>query len=80
LDTRLLYAKGASVHGLWLTYLSQNRVLMDSAWKHLSEWLASGKLSPVIGTVFPLKEARAAYTLMQEGRNYGKIVLTMSQP
>jgi NADPH2:quinone reductase len=78
LDTRLLYAKGASVHGLWLTYLSQNRILMDSAWKHLSEWLASGKLSPVIGTVFPLKEARAAYTLMQEGRNYGKIVLTMS--
>jgi NADPH:quinone reductase len=75
LDTRLLYAKGASVHGLWLTYLSQNRVLMDSAWKHLSEWLAASKLHPVIGTVFPLKEARAAYTLMQEGRNYGKIVL-----
>jgi NADPH:quinone reductase len=75
LDTRLLYAKGASVHGLWLTYLSQNRVLMDAAWKHLSEWLAAGKLHPVIGKVFPLKEARAAYTLMQEGRNYGKIVL-----
>jgi NADPH2:quinone reductase len=78
LDTRLLYAKGASVHGLWLTYLSQNRVLMDSAWKHLSEWLAAGKLHPVIGTVFPLKEARAAYTLMQEGKNYGKIVLKVS--
>jgi NADPH2:quinone reductase len=75
LDTRLLYAKGASVHGLWLTYFSQNRVLMDSAWKHLSDWLAAGRLHPVIGTVFPLKEARAAYTLMQEGRNYGKIVL-----
>lgn len=78
LDTRLLYAKGASVHGLWLTYLSQNRVLMDSAWKHVSEWLAAGKLHPVIGTVFPLKEARAAYTLMQEGKNYGKIVLKVS--
>jgi NADPH:quinone reductase len=75
LDTRLLYAKGASVHGLWLTYLSQNRVLMDSAWKHLSQWLAAGKLHPVIGEVFPLSEARAAYTLMQEGKNYGKIVL-----
>ena len=78
LDTRLLYAKGASVHGLWLTYLSQNRVLMDSAWKHLSEWVAAGKLHPVIGTVLPLKEARAAYTLMQEGKNYGKIVLKVS--
>jgi len=78
LDTRLLYAKGTSVHGLWLTYLSQNRVVMESAWKHLSEWLAAGKLHPVIGTVFPLKEARAAYTLMQEGKNYGKIVLKIA--
>jgi len=78
LDTRLLYAKGASVHGLWLSYLSQNRVVMESAWKHLSEWLAAGKLHPVIGAVFPLKEARAAYTLMQEGKNYGKVVLKVS--
>lgn len=78
LDTRLLYAKGASVHGLWLTYLSQNHVVMESAWKHLSEWLAAGKLHPVIGTVFPLTEARAAYTLMQEGKNYGKVVLKVS--
>ena len=75
LDTRLLYAKGASVHGLWLSYLSANRPLMESAWKQLSEWLAAGKLNPVIGKVFPLEQARAAYTLMQEGKNYGKIVL-----
>ncbi len=75
LDTRLLYAKGASVHGLWLSYLSANRPLMESAWKQLSEWLAAGKLHPVIGQVFPLEQAREAYTLMQEGKNYGKIVL-----
>jgi NADPH2:quinone reductase len=78
LDTRLLYAKGASVHGLWLTYLSQNRTLMDSAWKQLSEWLAAGKLQPVIGKVFPLADARAAYTLMKEGKNYGKIILKIA--
>jgi NADPH2:quinone reductase len=75
LDTRLLYAKGASVHGLWLSVLSANRPLMDSAWKQLSQWLAAGKLNPVIGKVFPLEQAREAYTLMQEGKNYGKIVL-----
>lgn len=75
LDTRLLYAKGASVHGLWLTYLSQNRAVMESAWKHLSEWLAAGKVNPVIGRIFPLAQARDAYSLLQEGRNYGKIVL-----
>jgi NADPH2:quinone reductase len=75
LDTRLLYAKGASVHGLWLSYLSQNPPLMNAAWKQLSQWLGEGKLHPVIGRVYPLEEARAAYTLMQEGKNYGKIVL-----
>jgi len=78
LDTRLLYAKGASVHGLWLTYLSQNRELMNQAWHQLSEWINAGKLNPVIGKVFPLKEARAAYTLLKEGKNYGKIVLKIT--
>jgi NADPH2:quinone reductase len=78
LDTRVLYAKGASVHGLWLSYLSANRPLMESAWKQLSEWLAASKLQPVIGKVFPLEQAREAYTLMQEGKNYGKIVLKIS--
>jgi NADPH2:quinone reductase len=78
LDTRLLYAKGASVHGLWLTYLSQNRALMEPAWKQLSDWIAAGKLQPGIGKVFPLDQARDAYTLMEEGKNYGKIVLKIS--
>ncbi|MFZ1131528.1 MAG: NADPH:quinone oxidoreductase family protein [Terriglobales bacterium] len=78
LDTRILYAKGASVHGLWLSYLSANRPLMESAWKQLSEWVAAGKLAPVIGKVFPLEQARAAYTFLQEGKNYGKIVLKIS--
>src|SRR6202045_1811037 len=35
-DTGLLYAKGASVHGLWLTYLSQRPDLMRQAWQQLS--------------------------------------------
>jgi NADPH:quinone reductase len=78
LDTRLLYAKGASVHGLWLSYLSANRSLMETAWKQLSEWINGRKLHPVIGKVFPLEQAREAYTLMQQGKNYGKIVLKIS--
>ena len=75
LDTRVLYAKGASVHGLWLSYLSANRPLMESAWKQLSEWIAAGKLHPVIGKVFPLEQAREAYELGLRGHMRGKIVL-----
>lgn len=75
LDPRLLYAKGASVHGLWLTYLSANRELMGDAWKQLSLWTSQGHLRPVIGRVFPMERAADAYQLLSEGKNFGKVVL-----
>jgi NADPH2:quinone reductase len=79
LDVRALYAKSASLQGLWLTYLSQKREIMEPAWKRLSEWIAQRKLAPVIGQVFPLDRAVEAYKLLQEGKNYGKVVLKISR-
>jgi NADPH2:quinone reductase len=75
LDPRLLYAKGASVHGLWLTYLSANRELMSQAWKQLSAWASQGHVRPVIGQVFPMDRAADGYRLLSEGKNFGKVVL-----
>jgi NADPH2:quinone reductase len=75
LDVRALYAKSASLQGLWLTYLSQKREIMEPAWRQLSEWIGEHKLAPVIGQVFPLDRAADAYKLLQEGKNYGKLVL-----
>jgi len=75
LDVRALYAKSASLQGLWLTYLSQKREIMEPAWTQLSEWIAQRRLAPVIGHVFPLDRAVEAYKLLQEGKNYGKVVL-----
>jgi NADPH2:quinone reductase len=78
LDLRAMYAKSASVQGLWLTYLSQKPEIMDAAWHQLSAWIgdgAEGKLTPQIGHVFPLDQAREAYKLLQDGKNYGKVVL-----
>jgi len=75
LDTRLLYAKGASVHGLWLTYLSANRGLMQQAWGQLSTWISQGHLRPVIGGAFAMEQVREAYCLLAEGRNFGKVVI-----
>jgi len=75
LDVRAMYAKSASVQGLWLTYLSQKREIMDPAWAQLSAWIAQGKLTPQIGHVFPLDRAAEAYKLLQDGKNYGKVVL-----
>jgi len=78
LDTRLLYAKGASVHGLWLTYLSTKRELMNQAWKQLSTWISQGHLHPVIGHVLPMERAAEAYRLLSDGKNFGKVVLKIT--
>src|SRR5258708_7519627 len=75
LDVRALYAKSASIQGLWLIYLSQKREIMEAAWKQLSEWIEQRQLTPVIGQVFPLDHAVEAYKLLQEGKNYGKVVI-----
>jgi NADPH2:quinone reductase len=78
LDLRAMYAKSASVQGLWLTYLSQKPDIMGPAWQRLSAWIAEGKLTPQIGHVFPLDRAAEAYKLLQDGQNYGKVVLKIS--
>ena len=77
-DTRLLYARGTSIHGLWLTYLSRNRVLMEQAWKQLSAWTREGKLHPVVGDVFSWEHASEAYRLLVERRNFGKVILKIA--
>ncbi len=75
LDVRALYAKSAMVQGLWLSYLSHKREVMDPAWQRLSAWIGQGKLTPQIGHVFPLDRAVEAYKLLEDGKNYGKVVL-----
>lgn len=77
LDVRALYAKAAMVQGLWLTYLSGKRDLMEHAWKQLSAWIAAGKLAPVVGQVLPLERAAEGYRLLLERKNFGKVVLTI---
>jgi NADPH2:quinone reductase len=78
LDIRALYAKSASIQGLWLTYLSQKQEIMQPAWTQLSQWIEQRKLAPVIGHVFPLERAAEAYKLLQDGKNYGKVVLKIT--
>jgi NADPH:quinone reductase len=78
LDLRALYAKAASVQGLWLTYLSGKRDLMNQAWEKLSAWIAEGKLHPVVGHVLPMQQAKEAYELLLGRKNFGKVVLRIA--
>jgi NADPH:quinone reductase len=78
LDLRALYVKAASVQGLWLTYLSGKRDLMKEGWNLLSQWIAEGKLHPVVGHVLPADQAPEAYRLLGERKNFGKVVLKIA--
>lgn len=78
LDPRILYAKGTSVHGLWLSQLSRKPDLMKLAWQKLSKWVNDKQLHPVVGHVLPMTQAREAYNLLLDRKNFGKVVLTIS--
>jgi NADPH:quinone reductase len=75
LDVRALYTKSAILQGLWLSYLARKQEVMEPAWRQLSTWIRQGQLSPQIGHGFPFDRAVEAYKLLEEGRNYGKVVL-----
>ena len=76
-DPRALYAKGTSVHGLWLSVLSANKNVMDAAWTRMSEWIAADKLRPVVGHVLEMNQAPEAFKLLLERKNFGKVVLNI---
>jgi len=78
IDLRAMYAKSASLQGLWLTYLSQKREIMEPAWQRLSAWISERKLTPQVGQVFSLDRGVEAYKLMEGGKNYGKVVLKIA--
>ncbi len=76
-DTMAMYTKSASVHGLWLSRLSQNTALIHQALESMKPWIESGALTPSIGAKFPLSAAAEAHRLLLERKNFGKIVLTV---
>jgi NADPH2:quinone reductase len=78
LDLRAMYAKSASVQGLWLTYLSQKPEIMAPAWTQLSAWIGEKKFTPVIGGIFPPERAVEAYKQLEAGKNYGKLILKIN--
>lgn len=78
LDPRILYAKGASVHGLWLSVLSGNKKVMGAAWTRMSQWIAADQLRPIVGHVFAMEKAGEAFQLLLDRKNFGKVVLVIS--
>jgi len=74
-DFSAMFQRNASAHALWLTPLSRQREHMTQAWEDMAPWLAEGKLRPIVGHQLPLAQAADAHRLLQERKNFGKIVL-----
>jgi len=66
-EIRLIFWKHLSILG--------STMANDREFRALLQTVAAGRLSPRIDRIFPLSEARAAYQLLEEGRQFGKIVL-----
>ena len=71
----------AALHRIWrkqLTILGSTMGTKDD-FEGAFELVKSGKAKPVVDSVFPLAEARAAHERMEAGEQFGKIVLSIPE-
>jgi NADPH:quinone reductase len=76
-DVGVMMARGLSAHGLWLSFLANDQVLMNDCLKAMQPWIEQGKLHPEIGHTLPMEKAGEAHRLLLQRSNYGKVVLTI---
>ncbi|MGH7468793.1 MAG: zinc-binding dehydrogenase [Longimicrobiales bacterium] len=66
-DLRLLFWKQVQIIGTTMSTHAEFRAVMDLVF--------AGQLQPVVDSVMPLEEARAAHQRLEQGAQFGKIVL-----
>jgi NADPH:quinone reductase-like Zn-dependent oxidoreductase len=71
----------AALHRIWWKQLTILGSTMGTKadFEGAYELVASGRAKPVIDSVYPLAEARAAHERMESGDHFGKIVLTIPE-
>ncbi len=67
IDNRYMFAKHLSIIGSTMSTLDEFREVMDL--------IAAGKLSPVIDSTFPLRDAASAQERLWKNDNFGKVTL-----
>jgi NADPH:quinone reductase-like Zn-dependent oxidoreductase len=67
LGNRCLFSRQLSLAGSTMSTLGQFATVMGLVF--------AGKLKPVVDTIFPLADIRAAHERLEQGRVLGKIVL-----
>ena len=67
IDTRFIFGKQISLIG--------STMGSHADFNEVTDLLFSGRLKPVVHSIFPLAEGREAYAMMERGEHFGKIVL-----
>jgi NADPH:quinone reductase-like Zn-dependent oxidoreductase len=69
----------AALHRVWWRELTVMGSTMGDAadFQGAYDLVASGRARPIVDSVFPLSEAKAAHERMERGEQFGKIVLTI---
>jgi len=77
-DPHKLLLGTRAILGFHLESLLSHAALLEESVRRLFQWFASGRLQVQGCHRLPLTEARAAYELIEQRRNTGKVVLTMA--
>ena len=77
-DPHKLLLGTRAILGFHLESLLSHPALLEDSVRRLFQWFASGRLQVQGCHRLPLREARAAYELIEQRRNTGKVVLTMA--
>jgi len=76
LNPALLVGRNIGIHGFYLGRLTaRHPEVVQAAAEDLLRLWAEGRVRPVVGASFPLEQAAAAHTLIEERRHVGKVVL-----
>jgi zinc-binding alcohol dehydrogenase/oxidoreductase len=69
----------AQLHRIWWKQLEIYGSTMGTRedFEGVYELVASGKVKPIVDRVFPLAEAAAAHEYLEEGRQFGKVILSI---
>ena len=78
IPANILLVKNATVHGFyWGSYRRRDPARFKASFAELFEWLAAGRIRPLISHRLPLAQASKALELLEKRRATGKVVLTL---
>ena len=72
-----LMSESKSVIGLNMKTLWDEKGSLDEYVGPLRGWVEEGRIRPVVAESFPLEQGAAAHRFLHEGKNVGKVVLTL---